>query len=75
MNAPAPITTVLARLRPETRRECELVAKRAAEGLTFNEATELLRLQRAAQLAADEAAEARQEGRLLRPYRANPHEP
>lgn len=63
------------RLKPETLRECALVRKRSGEGLTPDEERELRALQIAAQRAADEAAEQRTEGRLLPPFRANPHEP
>lgn len=78
MNAPPTlqrITQPLARLTSDTRRECELVRKRAetpAE-FTFADSTELMRLQRAAQLRADELAEQHNEARTFKNHHLNRH--
>ncbi len=55
-------------------REQELRCKRATEGLLPGESLELLRIQRARFLAEEAAAEAKAEGRLLRPAHVNPHD-
>jgi hypothetical protein len=59
------------RLSPAALRECELVTKRAEhpEAFTFADSAELLRLQRAADLAHELSTEARTQTRLV----TNPH--
>jgi hypothetical protein len=62
VTTPSRITTELVGLSDDTRRECQLLAKRRKEGLTQLEAAELQRLQAQAQYADlihDELTESR----------------
>lgn len=71
------IDTPLRRISPLILREAALVRKRAEhpETWTFADSTELLRLQRAAQLRAeaDQAAERHSEARTFQKAHPNPH--
>jgi hypothetical protein len=74
ITTPQPVATPIARMKTDTSRECELVRKRMNDGLSWAERVELLKLQRAARLAADAAYDASTESRSFPADRVNFHE-